>query len=102
MTKEEIYEAVSEKFPNTVLEGGFEVIMNRISEMDAEVRAEFEAYLMTGSLPDYTLEGYSADRLMREYDMSEMAAFFTLDWIKKDPKQALKRLKKHDALPDIL
>lgn len=42
----------------------------------------------------FSVNGYSASRLMREFGLTYPAALLTLDWLIKEPEEALRELKR--------
>lgn len=55
----------------------------------------FESWLSdTDCQKDYCAEGYSISSLMKERNMTYPAALLTMDWIIKEPQNALRSLKR--------
>ena len=72
-----------------------EMMAKGLSELDVAVMPVFEAWRATGSEnSDMLFHGYSIDSLRADYDMNFFAALMTLDWIAKDPENALPAIKR--------
>jgi hypothetical protein len=74
MNFEEIRNKIIEKFP-IYSEKSFERVMDDIEEIDGGLRLELEKFLETGVLPKLSIEGYSFDRLKKEFNMNPIGAF---------------------------
>lgn len=78
-------------------EFGAELVANKLSKCSLEIQEAFQDWWDTGVLPELELEGYSIQHLMKEHGMSPIAALLTLDWLKRNPEEAITSLDKgHD------
>lgn len=93
MNTEEIRKKVIERFPEYGNKS-LERVIDDIEEMDDKLRLELEKFLGTGILPQLLIEGYSFERLKKEFNMNPIAAFLTFDWLKKEPEEARKALER--------
>ena len=97
MEIETIKEKILEKFPGIYSEKGIDIVVAGVQEMDQEIRVGMERFLETGEIWGIQIEGFSVEKLIEEHGMNEVAAFLTLDWIKKEPEMAILSLQKgHD------
>lgn len=92
MNTEEIRKNVVDKFSEYVNKSLVRVI-DSIEKMYGEIRLELEKFLETGILPKLLVEGYSFERLKKEFGMNPIAVFLTLDWLKKEPGKANEALE---------
>jgi len=93
MNIEAIKKKILKKFP-VYDEKNIEGVSCDIEEMDKDLRMELENFLETGIAPSIELEGYSIERLKKEFGMNPIGAFLTLDWLKKEPEEAKKSLER--------
>lgn len=69
------------------------IIENDLREISPELRPLLDRWLQDGHCSDDTLyHGYSLDRLVNDKGMRFTGALLTLDWIIKEPEDALKAL----------
>jgi hypothetical protein len=78
---------------------GARLVADRISRLDTAVLEAFRQWWSSGNLPELTVAGYTVVRLMHEHGMNPIAALLTLDWLKREPAQALASLRSgHDQV----
>lgn len=94
LERQEIRAKILEIYPGVYLEDHIERVVDGIVSYDAEVRDRFEKFLETGDVPDFSVEGYSVEKLMGEHGFNGVAAFQTLDWLKREPEKAKESLSK--------
>ena len=70
------------------------VVFKKIELMDQEIREAFEEYLINKETTDLSVGNYDYEQLIQSYNMTPIAAFLTLDWLKREPKAAEKMLRK--------
>ena len=67
-----------------------EMLRGDLGELDASLMLLLEKWKSDENYSDITeYSGYSLDSLRRDYGMNFIAALLTLNWIIKDPKQAV-------------
>lgn len=65
-----------------------------LEHLDQALAQILNRWIETGDCADATVySGYSIDSLCSEFEMNFIAAILTLDWIIKEPEQALSALK---------
>ena len=69
-------------------------LAEELNKVDAKLRPALEKWLNDGFETDYTVQGFSISGLMKQYDLTYPAAILSLDWILKDPDNAIKCIKK--------
>lgn len=69
-------------------------IAKRLLTSTPRVQAAFERWWHDGEL-DFSLsvEGYTPQRLVDEYDFTPANALLTMDWLLREPKKALQALR---------
>jgi hypothetical protein len=95
MPLQEIEDKIKETFPNKYSEVGLSIILQEIMAMEPEIRQELENFLFGRKYQNIKVQGYTLKKLTGEHNMNELAAFLTLDWIKKSPNEAISSLKKN-------
>lgn len=99
MTFAEIKEKINSLFPGVYSDVGISAILQELIYMDPKIRIEFENFLNGKPYKSLKFSGYDIKRLEAEHNMNSIAAFLTLDWIKKNPDDALASLKRgHDKV----
>lgn len=63
--------------------------INRIRRLDSQVKKALFVWSTTGEV-DLTINDVSFDELTKEEGFSPIRAFFMLDWIKREPSQAMR------------
>ena len=70
-----------------------ETIEKKLQEICPELKPVLREWLETGKEDsDKTYEGFSVNRLMKEYGMRFTGALLTIDWLIRDPKAAKKAI----------
>ena len=64
-------------------------VMKRVDKLDNQIKAYFELWLMDGVIPEKDIKGVTFKRLTSEEGMNPIRAFLMLDWIKREPEEAL-------------
>lgn len=77
-------------YPAFMIEGTIE----KVKKLDSEIYNELEIWLNNGELSDIEVCGYTVKELINKYKMTEVGAFLTLDWLKREPEEAKKALLK--------
>ena len=80
-------------------EAGLDIILSGIEKLSGDLRELLEALLTGKDAPQVEVEGYTVEKLKKGHGMNEIAAVLTLDWLKREPEEAKKSLKKgHDFI----
>jgi hypothetical protein len=81
-------------------EKGAELIADKLYACNSIIQQAFWDWWQSGLIPEnLSVAGYSMERLMREHAMKPIGAFLTLDWLLREPDQAIKSLKHgHDRV----
>jgi len=69
-----------------------EMLAQDLMALEGSVRDAFAYWWQTGEIQPLDVQGYSVERLEREYDMNVIAAFLTLEWLLEDPEIALQAI----------
>lgn len=93
MTTEEIKQKIQGRYPDTYKGEHLEDVVSKIESMDADLREKVEKFLETGEVEDMEVEGYTAEKLISDWGMLELAAYLTLDWLRREPEEAKRALE---------
>lgn len=94
MDNQQIIQAIQSKYPDKY---SSEKISSSLEKMSPVIKKALVEFLQNHQHPQINLEGYTVEKLVNESGMNEIAAYLTLDWIIREPEQALDSLKKgHD------
>lgn len=74
---------------------GAQLMARRLSSLSGQVAGVFGEWWQGGEVPELAIEGYTVSRLMEEQGHSVYAAFVTLDWLEREPQEALAVLERH-------
>ena len=78
-------------------EGKLEKIISSVSNLDENYQFYLFNLINKQSAKDIEVEGFTVKRLQDEHGMNLVASVLTLDYLKREPDQALKSLRKgHD------
>ena len=70
------------------------VMCNDLEQLDQALVPVLAKWIKDGDCSDSTeYSGYSINSLRAEYEMNSIAALLTLDWIIKEPEQAISAIK---------
>lgn len=76
---------------------GAQIVVQKLMQCTPEVKEAFLAWWHSGETGALEVEGFTVKRLMKHHGMNPVAAFLTLDWLKREPDAALSSLVKgHD------
>jgi hypothetical protein len=64
----------------------------KLERLQPAVREAFLTWWRTGVFPPLTVAGYTVQRLVEEYGFVLPGAFLALDWLVREPVQALRAL----------
>ena len=81
---------IKESYPDYMIEQ----TASKIENFEPEIKETFELWLLDGTVPKITLEGYTYKELIHQFGMKPVGAFITLDWLKKEPEKATKALER--------
>jgi hypothetical protein len=76
-----------------ISQAGIRVLLQKIDLMSKDIRGAFENWLEYGQMPDITIEGFTIENLTKSYNLSTIAAFLTLDYLRRKPEEAILSLK---------
>ena len=91
MEREKIIEILKEEsYPEFMIEQ----TVNKLENLEPEIKSAFEQWLNDGLIPTLSLEGYTYLDLVKNFGMKPVGAFITLDWLKREPEKAAMALRK--------
>jgi len=64
-------------------------VMKRVDKLDNQIKEYFELWLMDGIIPEKDVKGVTFKYLTSKEAMNPIRAFLMLDWIKREPEEAL-------------
>lgn len=71
------------------------LVAAKLAAMDDSVVAEFWHWWQTGDLrSEVKYAGYTVKDLIREFRLQPVAAFSSLDWLRREPERALEVLRR--------
>jgi len=69
--------------------GQSEALTHKLLGMNAEVFQAFETWFRTGKSPDFRVEGFSVEDILRYRPQGNIiSAYLALDWLKREPQRA--------------
>lgn len=71
-----------------------ERLEEKIDRLSPDIRASLENWIETGSLESPEYEGYNVEKILKKQPYKEIGAFIMLDWLKRNPEEALKALNR--------
>lgn len=66
-----------------------QVVGEDLSRIDPQLTSILDAWISTGEENDFEVEGYRLIQLKEKFKMSFPAALLTIDWLIKDPQNAI-------------
>jgi len=69
-------------------------LAEELSNIDERLKYALDKWLKDGTETDYMAEGFSIIGLKQQYEMTYSAALLSIDWVLKDPDNAVKCIKK--------
>lgn len=67
----------------------------KIDTLPDDIKSALENWVSTGDLSSPEYNGYTVEKILKEKpSMTVLTAYLTLDWIRKDPRSAIKALKR--------
>lgn len=91
MNKDLIIEKLKEfNYPEQM----FGSVVGKIDRFDYDLSYDFDMWLENGKAPSVQYEGYTFNDLTEEYSFNPINAFITLDWLKREPEEAIKALER--------
>lgn len=98
MTNEDIVKTIQSTFPDLYRDDQIHVLVSALEQMTPLINYSLDSFIQTHSHQEIILLGYSVEILKKDHGMNEIAAYLTLDWIIREPEEALQSLKKgHDT-----
>ena len=80
-------------------EAGARLVAERLARADPRVWKAFRIWWDTGMLPELSIAGQTVQTLMTAHGMNPIAALLKLDWLVREPGQALMSLaREHDRV----
>lgn len=79
---------------NVYPEENIEMLAGKIGQVDEEIKEAILNWLDTGSEAEMTIEGIQYNDLKDKAGMNPIAAYLTLDWINREPVEAVAALLK--------
>lgn len=68
-------------------------VVSKLLAMPVDVLRSFQAWVATGDMPDEPIvSGYTPKRIYDTFHLKPPASFLLLDWIRREPKEALRAL----------
>lgn len=66
----------------------------KIEALPNDIKAALDNWIENDKLSELEYNGYTVEKILKEKpNMTTLAAFLMLDWIRKDPANALKAMK---------
>lgn len=69
-------------------------LTEELSNIDERLQKALEKWLKDGAETDFSAKGFSVIGLKQQYEMTYPAALLSIDWVLKDPDNAVKCIKK--------
>lgn len=69
-------------------------VASELAEVSDCLKNALDKWLKDGSETDYEVEGYSILSLKEQFEMTFPAALLSIDWIIKDPSEAIECIKR--------
>lgn len=69
-------------------------LTEELSNIDERLQKALEKWLKDGTETDFSAEGFSVIGLKQQYEMTYPAALLSIDWVLKDPDNAVICIKK--------
>lgn len=69
-------------------------LTEELSNIDERLQKALEKWLKDGAETDFSAEGFSVIGLKQQYEMTYPAALLSIDWVLKDPDNAVICIKK--------
>ncbi len=77
------------------LDKNVELLVNKIENCSAEIKSAIEKWLLSKVETEMEISGIRYSDLLSKAKMTPLAAYLTLDWVKRKPDEAIPLLK-HD------
>jgi hypothetical protein len=77
-------------------------VVEKLFNMDPALQDAFDEWVVTGNIPEHpTYKGFNPKNAALTYDLKLPAIFLLLDWIRREPEEALKALYQdfHSTIP---
>lgn len=68
-------------------------VMKKVDKLDKEIKNGLVSWLLYKTTPDLSVEGVSFIRLTKDDGMKPIRAFLMLDWIKREPVEAINYMR---------
>ena len=93
MNKQQLIEKILQH-DQRISQAGLKVLLPKIELMSDDIRMAFENWLETDQIAGINIEGFSVESLMNSYNLSPIAAFMTLDYLRRKPQEAKQALQR--------
>ena len=67
---------------------------DKIENLSPVLQEAFDCWVKCNIEPSFSIKGYSYSSLIETYNMKPIGAFLTLDWLIKEPEEALENLNR--------
>lgn len=76
-----------------------QLIVKKLDSSQPKIKAAVDLWWNEAKIPTIEIAGYNFKRLVSEHNMNPVAAFLTLDWLLREPEEAIASLRKgHDYI----
>lgn len=65
---------------------------DKVESFSPFLEEAFEKWALYGIEPSFVIKGYSFASLIENFKMNPIGAFITLDWIMREPEEAIEKL----------
>lgn len=66
----------------------------KVERLSGDLQSALEEWLLSDSIADIQVEGYSAKSLMENQRLEPVAAILTLDWLRREPEAASRAIER--------
>lgn len=66
----------------------FDNLVSKLQKLSPKIRKHFDEWIIDRTDPNIDVEGYSFSSLIKDYKMTPVNAFITLNWLLLDPNEA--------------
>ena len=91
MERNKLIELLKEQgYPSFMLEK----TIDKIENFSQPLKEAFTIWAECGIEPAFSIKGYSYNNLINDFKMKPVGAFFTLDWIMREPEKAIENINR--------
>lgn len=77
----------------------FDNLISKLQKLSPKIRKHFDKWIIDRGEPNIDVEGYSFSSLIKDYEMTPINAFITLNWLALNPDEA--KLALQEVLDEI-